>query len=290
MAETYCGKNCAECTEKELLNCPGCQAGPGRKYGGDCELAACCREKGHESCGTCAFRENCRKLLGREQQPKIRQRRIEAQQKREAEEAARRQFLGKWLWILFWLIVPATVAGLFGNEYVSRASAPLYVFGQVLSAACSLAYALILLKLSAEEEHYRTAGICDLITVAAGLLILILFRGEKAPAWSLAITLPALFVRWAGEYNEYQGHSEILSGTDTVLQEKWLKLWKWYRGCMMSLLAGSLLVLAAPVLGALLVTAASIGIIVVDTVKLVYLYRTAKIFREEPEEKNGREN
>lgn len=28
MAETYCGKTCAECTQKEILNCPGCKAGP----------------------------------------------------------------------------------------------------------------------------------------------------------------------------------------------------------------------------------------------------------------------
>ena len=30
MAETYCGKSCAECSKRDILNCPGCKAGPGR--------------------------------------------------------------------------------------------------------------------------------------------------------------------------------------------------------------------------------------------------------------------
>ena len=61
MSNTYCGKNCNECTLKEELNCPGCLAGPGA-MGGGCELAACCRTKGHENCSTCGFRVNCEKL------------------------------------------------------------------------------------------------------------------------------------------------------------------------------------------------------------------------------------
>ena len=52
MAETYCGKSCAECTKKEELNCMGCKTGPGRPFGGDCELAKCVRDKGHETCET----------------------------------------------------------------------------------------------------------------------------------------------------------------------------------------------------------------------------------------------
>ena len=47
MAETYCGKVCRECEQKEALSCPGCKLGPGKLYGGDCELAKCCREKGN---------------------------------------------------------------------------------------------------------------------------------------------------------------------------------------------------------------------------------------------------
>ena len=72
MAETYCGKSCIECAKKEILNCPGCKAGPGRRFGGDCRLAQCTREKGHEACETCGFRGECSNLKRREEMPDLR--------------------------------------------------------------------------------------------------------------------------------------------------------------------------------------------------------------------------
>lgn len=48
-------KNCDECTYKAELFCSGCQSGPGRVIRGDCKLARCCREKGHETCEVIAL-------------------------------------------------------------------------------------------------------------------------------------------------------------------------------------------------------------------------------------------
>ena len=79
MAETYCGKSCEECTKKEHLNCSGCKTGPGRQFGGDCELAKCVRDKGHETCETCGFKGNCGTLRSRESMPDYRIRKIEAE-------------------------------------------------------------------------------------------------------------------------------------------------------------------------------------------------------------------
>lgn len=69
MAETYCGKSCLECGQKDVLNCPGCKAGPGKQYGGDCELAKCCRSKGHQECSTCGFNGNCGTLRSKDRMP-----------------------------------------------------------------------------------------------------------------------------------------------------------------------------------------------------------------------------
>lgn len=49
MTDTYCGKNCEECASKEALNCPGCKSGPGSAWSGDCEIAKCRKDKGHET-------------------------------------------------------------------------------------------------------------------------------------------------------------------------------------------------------------------------------------------------
>ncbi len=291
MAETYCGKNCAECALMEAQKCPGCQAGPGRRYYGDCELAKCCRDKGHETCETCGFKMTCRNLQNRDHQPEIRRKKAEAQQKeqekrREEERkrkermANRAQVLGKWLWILFWLFVPALIASIMGNEKISETAPDIYLTGQILSAVCSIAYGLVLLKASSEEDRYRTAGVCMLVSAAAGILTVIVSGGDVTSPGLLLIALPAAIVSLVGEYKEYCGHSAVLEDVDRDLSAKWLSLWKWNIGCMVGVIGGGILGQVAPGLGLFIVLCSSIGIIIVHILKLVFLYRTAKMFRE----------
>ena len=137
MAETYCGKTCAECIQKETMNCFGCKTGPGSQYGGDCELAKCCRSKGHQECTTCGFNGNCGTLRGKDSMPEYRIKRMEAEKNRAAAIAKRASVMGKWLWILFWLIIPSTIASVLINENIAGAIPSVFVPGQVLSAICS---------------------------------------------------------------------------------------------------------------------------------------------------------
>ena len=280
MADTYCGKICAECTQKEMLNCPGCKAGPGRQYGGDCELAKCCRDKGHEVCDTCGFKGNCGTLRSRDSRPDYRKRKIEAEIRQKQAVAKRAPFLGKWLWILFWLVIPATIAGLMENNVVAESAPSVFWTGRVMTAVCSLAYGIILLKMSAEEGRYRTAGICDLVCAGISLLVAIVTGGTERVTWTLILTIPAAIVGFVGEYNEYMAHSAVLISVDNDLSSKWEKLWKWYIGLFLGMFGCIIVMLIVPLLGALAVLGATIGVAVVSILKLVYLYRTAKVFRE----------
>lgn len=282
MAETYCGKTCAECTKKETLNCPGCKAGPGRTFGGDCELAQCVRNKSHETCETCVSRTGCGTLRGRDSIPDYRLRRIEFEQQRKAAIAQRAPVLGKWMWLLFWLIIPNEIAGLMTNENLGGMIPALYYPGQILSILCYLAYGGILLKLGAVEAGYRTAGICSLIANGANLLHAWISGGGDKPAWMLLISLPAAIVAFVGAYHEYMAHSAVLTGVDHELAEKWEKLWKWNIVLYGGLIVCLVVMFIIPLLGALVMIAAAIGLVVVSVIKLVYLYRTAKIFREYP--------
>ena len=280
MAEAYCGKTCAECAQKEALSCPGCKAGPGKQYGGDCKLAKCCIEKGHQDCSTCGYNGHCGMLRGRNQVPDDRLKAMEAAKARAAEIAKRAPILGKWLWILFWLIIPATVASLMTNETIVEVFPSIFIPGAILRAICSLTYGLILLKLGAEEAQYRTAGICTLIGGAASVLIAFISGGAETPNWTLLISLPAAVVALVGEYHEFNAHSAVLFELDGMLCEKWCSLWKWYIGAYGALIGSIVLLLIAPILGLLVMLAAAIGIAVVGIAKLVYLYRTAKLFKE----------
>lgn len=280
MAETYCGKTCAECAQKENLNCPGCKAGPGRQFGGDCELARCVRNKSHETCDTCSLRSTCGTLRGRDSMPDYRRRRIEAEEARKAAIARRAPVLGKWLWILFWLIIPSEIAGLMTNQTVINLVPVLYIPGLVLEVTVLTVYGVILLKLASEEERYRTAGISSLIANGASVLVACLSRGGETPPWTLLISLPAAIVSFVGMYNECMAHSAVLTGVDNEQAEKWEKLWKWYIGLFAAMIGSIVVMLLLPLLGAIVILASAIGVLVIGIVKLVYLYKTAKIFRD----------
>ena len=290
MAGTYCDKLCEECTRREDMACPGCKAGPGSSWFQGCEIAACCREKGHDTCKTCSFASSCNKLRHREDMPEIRRRSQAERAAVQAEMNRKIPFLARWLGILFWLIVPSVLADLMNTGLATAWFPALPFWGGVLGGACQLAYGLILLKLSEQEEQYRTAGICCLITSIANLILSGIF-GAHLPGWTLLITLPLAVVGLVSEYEEMRGHAEILydlrraeTGSQALFQqamspEKWEKLWKWYLRCMVATLGGAFLMLIFLSLGGLLTVAGAIGMVVVGIVKLVYLYRTYQVFR-----------
>lgn len=273
MTETYCGKSCAECAYKEVLSCPGCHAGPGRSWSGDCELARCIREKGHETCQTCGFRDRCGTLASRERMPVYRIKKAEAERIRAEAVAKRAPVLGKWLWLLFWLIVPNTAASII--QMIPAMEMP----GEILAFGCNLATGLILLKLAAEDGGYRVAGICTLITSAVNLAATLVFSTPDGAGWALIFTVPATIVGLVGTHREFMAHAAVLGGVDNALSENWEKLWKWYIGAMLSLLGSVILMPIVPVLGILVILAAAIAVIVVSILRLVYLYKTAKAFR-----------
>lgn len=64
--ESYCGKNCMQCSYFIQRCCPGCKWGPGQPVQGVCPLARCCREKGHGTCRSCSLAYHCGLLAQRD--------------------------------------------------------------------------------------------------------------------------------------------------------------------------------------------------------------------------------
>lgn len=279
MAETYCGKTCMECEKKDALNCPGCMAGPGAQCGGDCEIAKCSRAKGHDQCATCGFSQSCASLRNAHRLPEYRLKRREEEAFVQEAIARRAPVLGKWLWILFWLVIPSNIASLMTNETLMSVVPNLYVPGLLLGAATSAVYGVILLILRDEEERYKTAGICVLVHAGAELLVALLSPGGEAPMWTLAISIPASIVYYVGMYHEYSAHCTVLTGVNNLLSDKWMKLWKWTIGSFCALLGCLLLAVVAPLLAILVIVASAVALVVVIILRIVYLYQTADAFR-----------
>ena len=279
MAETYCGKRCENCAQKEEKLCPGCHLGPGRSWSGDCEIAVCCRDKGHESCETCTNNRYCGKRSRRDDMIGRRERKAAEQAAQRAELARKAPFLGKWLSILFWMVIPSTVASFLGMEALADVAPKVYLVGEYLTVACSLGYGLILLRLAKENLTYRTAGALRLVTAAASLL-LVLISGKNAVAnWTLLISLPAAVVGLVATYQEYMAHAGVLKGVDDDRAERWRMLWKWRVGLLIAPFASIVVMLIFRLLGLLVLLASLIGILVIGIVELYYLWQTKQAFK-----------
>lgn len=279
MKETFCGKSCEGCEYKEQLSCPGCRIGPGRRIYGDCGIAKCCTSKGHQDCTTCDFGESCGKLRGRHRMAENRIHTMEAVKAREEAVSKCAPILGKWLSILFWLVIFSTVASLLTNETIAAVIPGNLLPGRILDAAVTLIYGLVLLKLSQVERQYRKAAGCVLICGLIDVVLACIVGGGEQPNWILAITLPEAILAVVGIYQEYMAHSAAVGWVDSDLAEHWETLWKVYIGLYGAMFGSIVLILIAKILGLLVLLASIIGILVVSVMRLVLLYKTAKAYR-----------
>lgn len=279
MAETFCGKSCADCLTKKELNCPGCRFGPGRSISGECDLAQCCRSRGHETCGSCSFKVRCGKYMRKEKAPDDRLRRMNAEKERIAENARRAPTVARWMSVLFWLVIPSLIGSLFTSDTTQNWIPGFYIPALLLQYGSSIIYGVVLLMLSKLENGYRTAGILMLISPIVSILML--FIGSMDAAATLFIfTIPMLIVQLIAIYLEFHAHADIMSDMDDNLSNLWLGLWKWTIG-MYALTFGSLIVMVInPVLGVIAMLAGLVGTVGVGIIKEVLLFKSARAAKQ----------
>lgn len=267
----YCGKSCEGCTYQEQLQCPGCAKGPGRTYGGDCEVASCCFSRKHDTCETCTGKNLCGKYRGRD---KIPQWRIERQEQKAAQWAylaKKAPWCYRWFAVMFWVMIVNTAIDfvktiLSGISIVATVTEGLMVAGTIL-------YGVGLLMLSREEEEYRKAGICRLIGIIP--ITLSLFMQQEMPF----LTIIASIVAFVGVFFEFKCHSDILADVDNELSEKWQALLKW-KFAVLAATIGMVLFAWLPLVNVLMIFFSLVGTLVVEIINIVYLHHTMRAFRD----------
>ena len=184
---------------------------------------------------------------------------------------------------LLWLVVPGTIAGFLSDEALAAHWPDLASLGEILGILCSVVYGLLLLSLARVNGGYRAAGVCTLFVAVAGIIIQSLGGGDPRNVErgiALILTLLAGVAALVGEYTECTSHAEALEPVDLELSEKWRRLWKWYIGTYLGSVGSIVVVMIFGPLGLLVMLASIIGMMVVAILKLVYLWRTARTFRE----------
>ena len=277
MAETYCGKSCESCQYKEQLCCKGCKNGPGYLLTCECELAKCCSKNNYDTCEVCTERTACWKYKSRDYAAQNRLMNRSAEKLRSEHKNRSTFALAKWLTVLCWFLIAFIVLDLAEGLPILPDVPALSVTAVFLRQILCVAYGLVLLKMSQQSDHYRTAGIAMLILSAYNILkyfvpVLSMFSG--------LLTLPAIGLSIFGLYHEYSGHSETVQPFDRQLSDNWDKLWKWKLGAYAAEgLVIFVTVLFDPYGGLILLGVFSIVFAILEIVADVFLFRSAELFR-----------
>ncbi len=211
-------------------------------------------------------------------QPAMRKKRAEEEKRMAEVYTERSTFLTKWLWILFWLVIPSFVAESMSTFGLKSDSNTIHMVGAIMSALTSATYGAILLRISSVEEKYRPAGICTLAIVGISVLDIILnaLNLPEVERFSLALAVPIIILGLYSTYKEFYAHAAVLIGIDFNLSEKWERLWKWRIRILIVTVVSFLLLFLSILLGLVLIFSCAIAALVLSILKLVYLYSTAE--------------
>lgn len=182
--------------------------------------------------------------------------------------------LGKYLPILFWILIATAAVGLVTNRT-----------GDVLNAvkllAQSAATGWVMLKLSRVHSGYRLAGILDIAGGVIGFITELLPADGNAVGLLILVLIPSLVLSFVAMYQEYNAHADVMEDMDVEFARKWRALWKWTVGLLIGLVPCLVLVVGAAGFGLLVMLLDAIGLVVTAVLYAVYLWRMAKRFQSE---------
>ena len=183
-------------------------------------------------------------------------------------------FFGKWMWILFLMIIPNAIHAIMTLDFVIEMFPQMDSLGRLFGLGCSIAGGFILIKMSEKESQYQIAGIFMIITNVINTMIELF---EVSDGWTLFILLPTMVLGLIATYNEYMAHASVMSGIDDTMSKKWSALWTWYVRMLLCFGGSIVLMLMIPLVGVVALLGATVGIVVVSIARMVYLYRSANI-------------
>lgn len=175
--------------------------------------------------------------------------------------------------------------------YVSIAAIIINIFNiipilNIFSSIAAITYGIwaivVFFRMGKVVSQYKKAAISKIvgaITIVVGGLVDVI---GISVAW--IVELAGLLILFMAEYNEYEGHRELLIGVDDALSKKWKKLWNWYAASLATTIVGEVVMVLVPeiafdTIAVFAITAAiTIFTVLISIMKLVYLVKMHKAF------------
>lgn len=264
MAESYCLKPCLECG-----GCSGCRAGG---YGTRCEIARCCKEKGHKSCESCTRQTGCSVRLGRVRMPE----RLFEEDHRAAENRRiirnRAEILAKWVGLIFWSVIAMNESDLLG--LLAWFVPILGTVFTVVSAGLLLVSAYGYFRLREVDERF---GLVALYSVVSLVRVLLFGSLPENNALVLLVNLAfgafGLFIT----NRKCMAFRDNLAGISGEQADKWEDQWKYSKYGLCAILIGFLLLPILLWIGTVIIVGALVFLLGLLIRELVCLYRTTEV-------------
>ena len=256
MVDTYCGKNCKQCEQMQNNACIGCISETESAKSEKCLVAQCCKELKHNSCWKCGKREGC----------------INYHSVITPNAGA----IGKWMGMLFFIMIVGVIVSSLSLDMVLEHMPQLVVPSFVLSVLVAVVYAGILFVMSSFNYSYKVAGIAAIISLVPSVIAFIIGGDTAVGTIFKVIALVVSMISW---YSEIDGHASVLADVDNILADKWRNVWNATICARLAMICGIFLMFIAMNLGANLYIVGSVGIVIVEILKFVYLYKTSNAFK-----------
>ncbi len=277
MSNSYCGKKCNTCVYKNELGCSSCKNGPGRQWTDECEVALCCQNMGYDSCVDCVHVKSCEKLMRKAYIPECRLQNRTDKTKKNKRLYFRSKYLGKWLFVLFWILILSQIFAVFINDFFAEKIYVLYIGAIIANLILGISHSFVLIKLARQSTYYKKAGycflFCTIVQAISRMVVSASIIGIILSFIFLAFGALSGIIMLIGTYFEFEAHSQVVLNIDYGLSDKWKKLWGWYIGLNVAYIC-STIITKIPLFLYIL-----IGTIVVDIVRIVFVYRSANLFK-----------
>ncbi len=193
---------------------------------------------------------------------------------RREERARRAAVMGKWMWLLFWVVLVSVGANLVATLL------ELKWLENTVDVVSKLAYAAILLQMAGEDGAYKKAALYTAATVVVLKLVGLLPQETlgQSVVFLVASLVPLALAVYAS-YLEYYAHGRMID-MNSALSKSWRQLWKLEVVSAGLTIGGAVLAAVAVMLGALVMLGGSMFTIVTGVMKITYLYRSAQLFRK----------
>lgn len=271
-----CGKSCIDCTHKEALQCPCCKHGPGKKYQESCDIAKCARDRSPDGCMVCSNAERCAILKRKEMMSVDRIKKLEKEQAQKDFMKQHVDVLMLPLRAMFWIYIVENIRSLLFAESVLGRFPVCYTIGQILAVTTSVVIIFFLLRMRSVNPLYRSAALGAAAFAVCQIISLILTALDAHTAIKFIVSLAGTGASITRIYYEYTAYSEDMTLFDTELAEKWSKLKLLAILSYVGFYGGLLIAQMFALIGALMLIAGVICMLIVLIKELYYRYLTAE--------------